>query len=58
MSFNLKNTGVTYQRLVNVMFNDLIGKIMEVYMNDILVKSMVAADHMDHLGQLFSILRK
>ena len=48
----------TYQRLVNAMFNDLMGKIMEVYMDDMLVKSRAEIDHMDHLGQMFSILRK
>ena len=37
MLFGLKNTGVTYQRLVNMMFKDLIGETMEVYMDDMLV---------------------
>ena len=58
MSFDLKNVGVTYQRLVNMMFKDLIGKMMEVYVDDMLVKSKVAEDHMKHLGQMFEILRK
>ena len=40
------------------MFKDLIGKTMEVYMNDMLVKSMATTDHVDHLEQMFSILRK
>ena len=39
MPFGLKNAGATYQRLVNIMFEDLIGKTMEVYMDDMLVKS-------------------
>ena len=39
MSFSLKNAGATYQRLVNMMFKDLIGKTMEVYVDDMLVKS-------------------
>ena len=37
MPFGLKNAGVTYQRFVNMMFKDLIGKIMEVYVDDKLV---------------------
>ena len=49
MSFDLKNTGTTYQRLVNTMLKDLIGKIIEVYVDDMLVKSKAARDHMDHL---------
>lgn len=39
MPFGLKNTGATYKRLVNKMFRDHIGKSMEVYMGDMLVKS-------------------
>ena len=42
MPFSLKNAGVTYQRLVNMMFNDLIGKTMEVYVDTMLVKSRLA----------------
>ena len=42
MSFSLKNVDVTYQRLVNMMFNALRGKIMEVYVDDMLVNSRVA----------------
>ena len=40
------------------MFKDLIGKTMEVYVDDMLVKSMVVIDHVDHLGKMFSILMK
>ncbi|KAL0416891.1 UNVERIFIED_CONTAM: Retrovirus-related Pol polyprotein from transposon gypsy [Sesamum latifolium] len=39
MPFGLKNTGATYQRLVNVMFNDLIRDTMEVYVDDMLMKT-------------------
>ena len=39
MPFGLKNVGATYQRLVNKMFNRQIGRNMEVYMDDMLVKS-------------------
>ena len=40
MSFGLKNVGATYQRLVNKVFTNLIGKTMEVYVDNILVKSL------------------
>ena len=53
MPFRLKNTGATYQHLVNMMFKEQISKIMEVYVDDILVKSKVASDHAD----TFNILR-
>ena len=38
--FGLKNTSATYQRLVNKMFRKLLGKMMEVYVDDMLVKSL------------------
>ena len=58
MPFGLKNAGATYQRLVNVMFKPQIGKTMEVYVDDMLVKSKRAVDHMDHLAKMFVVLRK
>ena len=39
--FSLKNAGATYQRLVNGMFKNLMGKSMKVYMDDMLVKSKI-----------------
>ena len=58
MPFGLKNTGATYQKLVNGMFRDLIGKSVEVYIDDMLVKSKTVGDHIEHLNQMFNILRK
>ena len=58
MSFSLKNAGATYQRLVNGMFKDLIGKSIEVYVDNMLVKSKIAGDHLEHLSQMFKILRE
>ena len=40
------------------MFKDLIGKSMEVYVDDMLVKSKIAGDHIEHLNQMFNILRE
>ena len=50
MPFGLKNPGATYQRLVNEMFKDLIGKSMEVYVDNMLVKSKTIGDHIEHLN--------
>ena len=50
MPFDLKNAGVTYQRLINGIFKDLIGKSIEVYVDNILVKSKIAGDHIEHLN--------
>ena len=58
MPFGLKNAGSTYQRLVNMMFADQIGRTMEVYIDDMLVKSLEAEDYISHLQQAFSTLRK
>lgn len=58
LPFGLKNTGATYQRLVTKMFKDQLGKIMEVYIDDMLVKSVNAEDHIDHLKKAFDILRR
>ena len=57
MSFDLKNAGATYQRLVNGMFKDLIEKSMEVYVDDVLVKSKTVGYRIKHLNQMFNILK-
>ena len=49
MPFGLKNAGVTYQRLVNKMFSPQIGRNMEVYVDDMLVKSRKEELHLDDL---------
>ena len=58
MPFGLKNAGATYQRLVNRMFQKQIGTSMEVYINDMLVKSTTAELHITHLPEAFQILRE
>ena len=49
MPFGLKNAGATYQRLVTKMFRPLLGTTMEVYIDDMLVKSKQRPDHATHL---------
>jgi hypothetical protein len=39
MTFGLKNAGVTYQRAMNYIYHDLIGRLVEIYINDVVVKS-------------------
>ena len=58
MPFRLKNAGATYQRLVNRMFQKQIGTTMEVYIDDMLVKSTMAELHIAHLSEAFQILRE
>ena len=58
MSFGLKNAGATYQRMVTKIFQPLIGKYMEVYIDDMLVKSKERPDHTRHLQETFKLLRR
>ena len=56
--FGLKNAKATYQCLVNMVFKEQIGKTMEVYVDDLLIKSNTAADHVAHFADTFVVLRK
>ena len=51
MPFGLKNVGATYQRLVNKMFQKQIGTFIEVYIDDMLVKSIKVRLHDHHLTE-------
>ena len=57
MPFGLKNAGATYQRLVNKMFQKKIGASMEVYIDDMLVKSVKAELQVAHLAESFQVLK-
>jgi hypothetical protein len=39
MTFGLKNAGATYQCAINYIYHDLIGKLVEIYIDDVVVKS-------------------
>ena len=51
MPFRLKNAGATYQRLVNKMFSTQISRNMEVYVDDMLVKSKEEPTHLGNLKE-------
>ena len=57
MPFGLKNARVSYQRLMNKMFTQQIGRNVQVYVNDMLVKSLRENDHLDDLQETFDTLR-
>src|SRR3954467_12381994 len=57
MPFGLKNAGATYQRLVNKIFKKQVGRNIEVYVDDMLVKSAVEMDHIRDLEETFGVLR-
>ncbi|KAL0456790.1 UNVERIFIED_CONTAM: hypothetical protein Slati_1018200 [Sesamum latifolium] len=51
MPFGLKNAGATYQRLVDKIFHPQIGRNIEVYVDDMLVKSKKAEEHVKDLEE-------
>ena len=55
--FGLKNARATYQRLMNKMFAHQIGRNVQVYVDDMLVKSLHEEDHLDDLRETFNTLR-
>jgi len=57
MSFSLKNAKATYQRLVNKVFKPLIRKNMEVYVDDMIVKSKDDTRLLAGLRDTFAILQ-
>ena len=57
MPFGLKNAGTTYQRLMNKMFAQQIGRNVHVYIDDMLVKSPKEEDHWEDLRETFNTLR-
>ena len=54
--FGLKNAGSTYQRMM--MFELELGKSIEIYVNDMVVKSKVVFEQLGDLGSTFNVLRK
>ena len=58
MSFDLKNAGFTYQRMMTKMFESQLGKSIVVYIDDMVIKSKVVSEHVGDLRSIFEILRK
>nr|KYP59556.1 Transposon Ty3-I Gag-Pol polyprotein [Cajanus cajan] len=58
MPFGMKNAGATYQREMNLIFHDLIGKFVQVYIDDIIVGSKRKKEHLCHLRLSFERMRK
>ena len=56
MPFSLKNAGTMYQRLMNKMFAHQIWRNVQVYVNNMLVKSQQEGDHLDDLKKTFNTL--
>ena len=58
MPFGLKNAGATYQRMMTRMFKPQLEKNIEVYIDDMVVKSKLESEHVNDLWNIFEILRR
>jgi hypothetical protein len=58
MTLGLKNVGATYQRVMNYIYHDLIGKLVEIYIDAIVVKFTLTGGHMRDLRQVFERTRR
>ena len=58
MPFGLKNVLSTYQRMMTRMFEPQLGKNIEIYIDDMVLKSKLESEHVSNLGNIFEILRK
>ena len=57
MPFGLKNTRSTYQRMMTKMFELQLGKNIQIYINDMVVKSKMVSKHLGDLRTIFETLR-
>ena len=58
MPFELKNIGATYQRMITKMFTHMMGKTMDAYIEDMVVKSKKELDYLKDLAKVFEILKE
>ena len=56
--FGLKNAGSTYKRMMTKMFEPQLGKNIEIYIDDMVVKSKLESEHINDLRNIFGILRR
>jgi hypothetical protein len=58
MTIGLKNAGAMYQRAMNLIFHDLLGVLMEVYIDDVVVKLVGFEEHMTNLKLSLERMKK
>nr|XP_023921306.1 uncharacterized protein LOC112032784 [Quercus suber] len=56
--FGLKNVGSTYQRMMTKIFKPQLGKNIEIYIDEMVVKSKLESEHINNLGNIFEILKR
>jgi hypothetical protein len=58
MIFGLKNAGATYQRAMNYIYHELISKIVEIYIDDVVIKSLNHESHLEDVKRTLECTRK
>jgi hypothetical protein len=58
MTFGLKNAGATYQRAMNLIFHEFLGIVVEVYIDDIVIKLASLDSHLADLRLAFEKIRQ
>jgi hypothetical protein len=58
MTFGLENAGATYHRAMNYIFHELIGKIVEIYIDDVVIKSLNHESHLDDVRKTLECTRR
>ena len=58
MSFRLNNVLVTFQRLMNKVLRQYIGKFVQVYLNDVIIYSNNLDEHKRHIKAVLEKIRK
>ena len=58
MPFGLKKVEATYQRAMNTIFHNLIGRYLKCYIDDIVVKSQSKEENLFHLESAYERKRK
>jgi hypothetical protein len=58
MNFGLKNADATYKRAMNLIFHDLLGIVLEIYINDVIVKSDSMNNHLADLRLALERMRR
>jgi hypothetical protein len=58
MIFGLKNVGAMYQRAMNLIVHNLLRVLMEVYINDVVVKSVGFEEHITNLKLSLERMKK
>ena len=58
MTFDLKNAGATYQRAMNYIFHKLINRIVEIYIDDVMIKFKGYKEHLANLRETLECTRK